>query len=231
MLPETHRKFKFGDLVRKTKGSRWQGHVVGYYSTQLTEEGYAVESCTEAGSVQIYPASALELVPDLPEGVEHRYYTDGYYDVYVSAILANRYAVCVVRRRAQPSDITAELFTFSQLAALTKDYMANWIQFTDVAAKRYDGCSGGMSVAWRSLFGSAPPWESCCDEHDQAYAEGGTKEQRRIADCRLLQCVTKNGHPIWAFLMWCAVRVGGHPMLPTPWRWGFKKPYFHGYER
>lgn len=54
--------FKLGDHVRKTKGSNWRGHVVGTYSTALTPEGYAVESDTETGSVQIYPAHALELV-------------------------------------------------------------------------------------------------------------------------------------------------------------------------
>lgn len=54
--------FKIGDRVRKTKGSRWQGVVVGTYSASLTPEGYAVESETESGSVQIYPVSALELV-------------------------------------------------------------------------------------------------------------------------------------------------------------------------
>lgn len=53
-------KFKRGDLVRKSKGSSWRGTVVGEYSTSLTPEGYAVESDTETGSVQIYPASALE---------------------------------------------------------------------------------------------------------------------------------------------------------------------------
>jgi hypothetical protein len=56
-------KFNRGDHVRKIKGSRWQGKVVGFYSTNLTPEGYAVESETEHGSVQIYPAAALELVP------------------------------------------------------------------------------------------------------------------------------------------------------------------------
>lgn len=54
------KKFKLGDSVRKTKGSQWKGKVVGEYSTALTPEGYAVESSTELGSVQIYPASALE---------------------------------------------------------------------------------------------------------------------------------------------------------------------------
>jgi hypothetical protein len=59
----TQPKFNLGDLVRKTKGSQWSGAVVGIYSTELTPEGYAVESSTEKGSVQIYPAAALEAAP------------------------------------------------------------------------------------------------------------------------------------------------------------------------
>lgn len=58
------RNFKLGDRVRKISGSRWQGRVVGTYSTSLTPEGYAVESETEIGSVQIYPSKALELVEE-----------------------------------------------------------------------------------------------------------------------------------------------------------------------
>ena len=53
-------RFRRGDTVRKIKGSQWHGTVVGEYSTALTPEGYAVESATEKGSVQIYPAAALE---------------------------------------------------------------------------------------------------------------------------------------------------------------------------
>ena len=53
------RKFKIGDRVQKTKGSSWQGRIVGFYSTSLTPVGYAVESEREPGSVQIYPESAL----------------------------------------------------------------------------------------------------------------------------------------------------------------------------
>ncbi|MPS58828.1 MAG: hypothetical protein E2594_16915 [Pseudomonas sp.] len=48
--------------VRKTSGSEWQGRICGTYSTALTPEGYAVESEAHAGSVQIYPAKALEAV-------------------------------------------------------------------------------------------------------------------------------------------------------------------------
>lgn len=55
-------KFKIGDRVRKIKGSSWQGPIVGFYSTPLTPEGYNVMSEREVNSVQIYPASSLELV-------------------------------------------------------------------------------------------------------------------------------------------------------------------------
>lgn len=67
------RKFKRGDQVRKLSGSEWQGRIVGEYSTALTPEGYAVESEAHAGSVQIYPAGALELAEgdkQLPAGAK-----------------------------------------------------------------------------------------------------------------------------------------------------------------
>ena len=55
-------KFAVGARVRKIEGSAWQGRVCGTYSSSLTTEGYAVESEREPGSVQIYPASALDFV-------------------------------------------------------------------------------------------------------------------------------------------------------------------------
>jgi len=60
------RKFQLGDRVTKNKGSNWTGRVVGFYSTELTPEGYAVESETEKGSVQIYPEAALRPLPSAP---------------------------------------------------------------------------------------------------------------------------------------------------------------------
>jgi dihydrofolate reductase (trimethoprim resistance protein) len=54
--------FGLGDRVRKKSGAAWQGRIVGWYSTQLTPEGYAVESEAHLGSVQIYPVAALERV-------------------------------------------------------------------------------------------------------------------------------------------------------------------------
>jgi dihydrofolate reductase (trimethoprim resistance protein) len=54
--------FSLGDRVRKKSGAAWQGQVVGWYCTKLTPEGYAVESESHLGSVQIYPVAALERV-------------------------------------------------------------------------------------------------------------------------------------------------------------------------
>lgn len=57
-------KFNYGDAVKKKtrgkKGAEWRGHVVGFYTSSKTTEGYAVESSFEEGSVQIYPASMIE---------------------------------------------------------------------------------------------------------------------------------------------------------------------------
>jgi dihydrofolate reductase (trimethoprim resistance protein) len=60
--PPFRATFGLGDRVRKKSGAAWQGRVVGWYSTQLTPEGYAVESEAHPGSVQIYPVAALERV-------------------------------------------------------------------------------------------------------------------------------------------------------------------------
>ena len=62
MQSKIHDTFAMGDVVRKKSGSEWEGFIVGFYSTSLTPEGYAVESSSHAGSVQIYPAKALEAV-------------------------------------------------------------------------------------------------------------------------------------------------------------------------
>jgi hypothetical protein len=92
-----------------------------------------------------------------------------------------------------------------------------------------DGCSGGMTALWRLFAGRDPPWNGCCVDHDKLYWPGGTAEERRNADARLRACVTGQGYPTWAWLMWAAVRIGGHPLLPFPWRWGYGWKYPRGY--
>lgn len=51
--------YKLGDTVQKKSGSHWVGKIVGFYVTDLTEHGYAIESLFHKGTVQIYPESAL----------------------------------------------------------------------------------------------------------------------------------------------------------------------------
>lgn len=55
-------KWGIGTRLRKKSGSEWQGKVVGFYTTELTPIGYAIESESHKGSVQIYPELALEEV-------------------------------------------------------------------------------------------------------------------------------------------------------------------------
>lgn len=88
-----------------------------------------------------------------------------------------------------------------------------------------DGCSGGMSWAWKTLLKTTPPWEGCCDDHDKAYRNGGTSDQRAKADLDLYKCVLANSGQSWAWLMWLAVRFGGQPFMPFDWRWGFGRDY------
>lgn len=72
-------------------------------------------------------------------------------------------------------------------------------------------------------------WLSCCTEHDKAYWQGGSYQQRLDADLELRQCVSRVGEPTIAKLMLLGVRVGGSPYFPTSFRWGYGWSYPHGY--
>jgi len=73
-------------------------------------------------------------------------------------------------------------------------------------------------------------WLQCCVEHDRAYWQGGTYQQRIDADQRLHICVADVGKPLIAELMLAGVRVGGSPYLPAKFRWGYGWPYLRGYK-
>jgi len=53
--------YRMGTWVETREGARWRGKIVGQYRTSMNRQGYVVESAYEPGSVQVYPASALEL--------------------------------------------------------------------------------------------------------------------------------------------------------------------------
>ena len=84
-----------------------------------------------------------------------------------------------------------------------------------------DGCSSFPD----GTFQQNQLWLGCCIEHDLAYWEGGTYNDRLEADQRLQMCVADVGEPEIALLMLAGVRVGGTPILPTSYRWGYGWPY------
>lgn len=73
-------------------------------------------------------------------------------------------------------------------------------------------------------------WLQCCVAHDLAYWQGGTQTQRVEADLALESCVSAVGEPQIARLMLAGVRVGGSPIWPSQFRWGYGWPYprFYG---
>jgi len=73
-------------------------------------------------------------------------------------------------------------------------------------------------------------WLACCIEHDKAYWQGGTYQQRVAADDALQSCVEAVGEQAIALLMLAGVRVGGSPYFPTSFRWGYgwRYPKFYG---
>ena len=100
------------------------------------------------------------------------------------------------------------------------------------------------------IYGWRPPWEACCVAHDRLYHRGGAGAEdasasfagRLAADEEMRRCVIAEGEqrkqglmddygitaPMVELLyegiagaMYRAVRLGGVPCTPLPWRWGF----------
>lgn len=97
---------------------------------------------------------------------------------------------------------------------------------SDIRPFESDGCSAFPDGTLRQN----ELWLGCCIEHDRAYWQGGTREQRRAADAALQDCVAGAGEPALARLMQAGVRVGGSPYFPTRFRWGYGWPWPRGYK-
>lgn len=95
-----------------------------------------------------------------------------------------------------------------------------------------DGCTI-LSAPYQKLTGKQLRQRICCDAHDEHYWYGGSHEQRLKCDQELRDCVAALGDTkIERVAFWCvgqimyyAVRVGGSPKLPTPWRWRKNVPF------
>lgn len=85
-----------------------------------------------------------------------------------------------------------------------------------------DGCS---------LFPNRAPagradWCGCCVAHDLAYWRGGSAAERLESDRVFRECVrVASRSPALAGAMYGAVRAGGVPWLPSPFRWGYGWDY------
>jgi len=90
-----------------------------------------------------------------------------------------------------------------------------------------DGCS---------LFPDGTPkdraaWCGCCFDHDIAYWQGGTAEDREKADDALRGCVLlRTGDKALADAMRLGVRAGGHPVSVMWYRWGYGWDLGRGYK-
>jgi hypothetical protein len=101
--------------------------------------------------------------------------------------------------------LTALLFVGCEEEPLLKDFTS-------------DGCS---LFPDRSLI-SAKDWCECCVEHDLAYWQGGTEEQRLKADEQLRACVlAKTDDALLADAMFKGVRMGGSPWFYNWYHWGY----------
>lgn len=108
-------KWTLGTRVTKIKGSNWTGKVVGFYSTDLTPEGYAVESETERGSVQIYPRAALR---SLEHTATHREASEAPLKERIAErdALLREAAWALIHACEQMAEDTAPMFAEMQLA-------------------------------------------------------------------------------------------------------------------
>ena len=95
-----------------------------------------------------------------------------------------------------------------------------------------DGCTV-ISKPYKWITGKFLPQRPCCVQHDECYYYGGSNDQRLLADRNLRDCVltfgdTKIEKMVFCGIGWAmyiAVRLGGSPKLPTPWRWRNNVPY------
>ena len=82
-----------------------------------------------------------------------------------------------------------------------------------------DGCSMWPNGAWIE----------CCEIHDIAYWKGGTEADKRLADAGLRQCIKDKNHPWAGWMMEKGVAVGGSPLWPFSYRWGYGWKWHRGY--
>jgi len=82
-----------------------------------------------------------------------------------------------------------------------------------------DGCT----LSPNSFFGIE--LVDICIEHDMKYWAGGSKDERLSADLDLRDGVNSRVMLLGEIYYW-GTRIGGHPIIPMPWRWGYGFDYW-----
>lgn len=91
--------------------------------------------------------------------------------------------------------------------------------------------SDGCSLFVDGTVNDRKLWCDCCFRHDIAYWRGGSEDERKEADRALQACVLeRTGNQALAEMMHDGVRIGGSPIFPTWYRWGYGWKYGRGYQ-
>ncbi len=109
-------------------------------------------------------------------------------------------------------------------------YTAFVLSFNVFAGDLKPFTSDGCSLFPDGNFVDDSKWLQCCVSHDLAYWKGGVEVEREKADKELQECVDRAGEKVISTLMHAGVKVGGAPVFPTWYRWGYGWPYTRGYK-
>ena len=112
---------------------------------------------------------------------------------------------------------------FLSVAALVMLSIGAWAEAvgcsTDGVRRLQPFTTAGCSLAPDLDF------RDCCVAHDYLYWKGGTSDDRAEADRQFRSCIGERSEwPSLRFLYYAAVRLGGHQVWRTPFRWGFGWP-------
>ena len=90
--------------------------------------------------------------------------------------------------------------------------------------------SDGCSLFPDGTIKDRGKWCDCCLNHDIAYWQGGTREDKENADEALRACILeRTGDKALAETMYLGVRAGGLPAFPTSYRWAYGWKYGRNY--
>lgn len=120
-------------------------------------------------------------------------------------------------------------FVFNSCASMSSEKVRTSMSEEEIAKSVNPFYSDGCSRWPEGTKNKPNAWLECCYEHDKTYWMGGSDWDRKLADRKLKQCVSKNFAGWMGVMMYVGVRVGGTPSFDTDFRWGYGWKYNRGY--